>query len=362
MDVFGPTAKCIAPRRRGAGRGFTLVELLVVIAIIGVLVALLLPAVQTAREAARRTQCQNHLKQIGLAAHNYHDTRRELPPSRVADGNLTFMALLLDFMEQSQVKKLWDYKRGTAGCFYDQTLQVRTAIVESYYCPSQMHDSRTILVQDVPADTHSHPRGDPEIPGTAVGYLGSISDYRPVAGSTCSVQNDAGAFVTYESVEWNSGVAHWIDGPVPQINRATGLIFEGPAADKRVKSWRGATSLKNITDGTSLTLLAGEVSRVVSESGQAFNGDHVPYEWVGIRKPFCQRCTLPPRPASTPDDGVSWGDSGFGSGHPGVVLFVMCDASVQAIARETDLNVMDRFASRSRDDMAELTGTATTCQ
>jgi hypothetical protein len=129
-----------------------------------------------------------------------------------------------------------------------------------------------------------------------------------------------------------------------------------------VKSWRGATSLKDITDGTSLTLLAGEVGRAVSESGQAFNGDHVPYEWVGIRRPFCQRCTLPPRPASTPDDGVSWGDGGFGSGHSGVVLFVMCDASVQAIARETDLNVMDRFASRSRDDMAELTGTATTCQ
>src|SRR6187549_2591400 len=89
---------------------FTLVELLVVIAIIGILVALLLPAVQAAREAARRTQCINNLKQIGLACHNYHDTHRVLPFGQGGTGDrYSAITLLLPFMEQTNLHGTIDF-------------------------------------------------------------------------------------------------------------------------------------------------------------------------------------------------------------------------------------------------------------
>jgi prepilin-type N-terminal cleavage/methylation domain-containing protein len=337
-------------------RGFTLVELLVVIAIIGVLVALLLPAIQAAREAARRAQCQNNVRQIGIATHNYHDSRKELPPSRVEDGNLTFLALILDYMEQSQMRRLWDYKRGVAGCFYDQTLHTRNATVDSYFCPSQEHERRSILIVAAPGDTHAHPRNDPEVPGTPLGYYGALSDYRPVAGSTCSVVNDDGTRRPF-TAGFDSSTAHLIDGPVPQINRTTGLIRE----TGHVRAWKGATKLKDISDGTSLTLLAGEVGRRVSESGHAYNGDHEPYEWIGHLAAFCQRCGHPVKPPGSSEPDILFADFGFGGNHPGVVLFVMCDTSVKAIPRETDLNVLDRAATRANDDMYDLAGTEPTC-
>ena len=117
---------------------FTLVELLVVIAIIGVLVALLLPAVQAAREAARRTQCSNNLKQMGLAVHNFHDTMRKLPSS-VRPGGLTTapriagLTLLLPYLEAKNSYDKYDQtiNWGDAG-----NLPVTSLPIPSYNCPS----------------------------------------------------------------------------------------------------------------------------------------------------------------------------------------------------------------------------------
>src|SRR5215218_3758559 len=89
-------------------RAFTLIELLVVIAIIGVLVGLLLPAVQQSREAARRTECSNHLKQIGLGIHNFEDSQQTLPSSRLGPQHATWFVQILPYIEQGNLYNAWN--------------------------------------------------------------------------------------------------------------------------------------------------------------------------------------------------------------------------------------------------------------
>lgn len=122
--------------------GFTLIELLVVIGIIGVLVSLLLPAVQAAREAARRTQCKNNLHQIGIAVHNFHDVHRHFPVSFMVDysspaGEWSVQARLLPFLEQGNLAQLADLDRA-----YSDPVNsgVSTHKVATYLCPSELKD------------------------------------------------------------------------------------------------------------------------------------------------------------------------------------------------------------------------------
>lgn len=208
--------------------GFTLVELLVVIAIIGILVALLLPAVQAAREAARRSQCQNNLKQLGLAAHNFHDTFKRLPPGAGNDmspaGTATsahwgssWKVYLLPFLEQAAIYDKWQFYSHSGYTNANNLNMLATVTIEAYRCPSS------------PVPDRMASRGGHNVQLMNDSYTG-------IAGS----------------------VLFSTPGPILSVGCCNG---SGPQATDNGVLYAGSkVNLGAITDGTSNTWLIGEQS------------------------------------------------------------------------------------------------------
>jgi prepilin-type N-terminal cleavage/methylation domain-containing protein len=150
--------------------GFTLIEMLVVIAIIALLIGLLLPAVQQAREAAHRTSCGNNLKQIALAMHNYQLNYDQLPPRSITADGASWPVLILPFVEQKNLYNTWYLSRS----YYDQSDAARLTGVPIYFCPSRRLPS---IAGTSTTGDNRWLGGDsfgPNVPGALIDYAACI--------------------------------------------------------------------------------------------------------------------------------------------------------------------------------------------
>jgi hypothetical protein len=332
------------------------VELLVVIAIIGVLIALLLPAVQAAREAARRMQCTNHLKQQGLAVHNFHDARQGLPPfhvgahfSMTGPGNyvsLSFFGLLYPYIEQ---QPLYDLIRsassGSRTGFqvrlnntWWQTLtkeQQEGFSLSTYQCPSKRSG---IQVKEVIRSS-----------GTSRISSGPLGDYAVVACGPTSATLGGGSLIGQGyDIYYPSDPNYVATSP---IRRARHTVEGSGSKAGDPNTWYPRDNFSFISDGLSNQLLVGEKYVKPDQLGVCDEGT-----WDVIDCPYLSgegdghlhvgraiySTWATEIIARRPNLDTTWTDRGplFGGNHPGVCNFLVGDGSVRPISSTTNNEIL----------------------
>ena len=320
------------PARVERSRAFTLIELLVVIAIIAILIGLLLPAVQKVREAANRMRCQNNLKQLALAYHNYHGSYNELPTGGRRGTAILYLigwpADIFPFIEEGARYQQLQAMAGTGGTGLDfiQPWRLGTTVgadpifrektVKMFVCPTS---SLGVLSPD--AGTF------PTIPAIEARQQGALH-YRAVAGSTTEDQ---------------------VPGLVPGANSAYNIWRSG------LVYIESRTKLASVTDGTSNTLMIGELSEPGWDVGSLNDKGIEPWTygyynyfsngiWSGGRAVNHKAVHLPLNYKGT---SFTIGQTPFRSGHAGGVNFAFGDGSVRLLVESIPLQTLQAYATRA---------------
>lgn len=283
-------------------RAFTLVELLVVIAIIGILVGLLLPAVQAAREAARRMQCTNHVRQLGIAVHNYESAYRRLPSGWIASNpegepGWGWAAALLPFMEGTNLHNQIDPRIAIEDPIHDA---VRVTVVPTFLCPSDIGPN---VFEIAEGDGHGHDH-DHRV------STGRIDDHEEKL-FLISKSNYVGMFGTFELE----------DAPY----NGNGMFY----GNSQIR-------FRDVTDGLSNTLMIGERSSLLG--GSIWHGN-IPE----AAEPHARIVGVADHGPNDPH--AHFED--FSSYHPGGANFLRADTSVQFIPNTIDLQVYQAMATRN---------------
>jgi prepilin-type N-terminal cleavage/methylation domain-containing protein len=299
-------------------RGFTLVELLVVIAIIGVLVALLLPAVQAAREAARRTKCLNQIRQVALSCLNYHDVKGHFP-SASDEQRFSYLAQILPFTEQTNYHDLIDYDYGW---WEDENKKVRHTPMPFFKCPSALEEEPAF--EDKPGSPLNQTS---LLRGHYAGVMGAKISCPPPAAHPYTMKscNDSGA----------GGVA------------TNGIIF---ALSK--------IQLRQVTDGTSNTFLIGEMSWTGVGPQRTWIVGGTPEQWwIYSAKNVYHPMNVASRSVPDGDNGerkYENNDTSFGSEHPGGAHFARADGSANMVSENIEMTVFKGFGSRAAGEVVTL--------